>query len=154
VDALAADGSWSPEGLARVALSGPGSIGPGGPAGAGVFELPARTPGRYEGTLPAPRPGLYRVTVRVAERVTVRHALRRAARELSPAAFGRDPIADPIAEWARAGLLELWPERGTPRALHAPHRRVPLRPWLLLLALAAYTARVVEEERGAQSPRT
>ncbi len=100
--------------------------------------------------LPAPRPGLYRVTVRVGERVAVSHALRRAARELSPAALERDPIA----EWARAGLLELWPESGTPRALRAPHRRVPLRPWLLLLALAAYTARVVVEERGAQSPRT
>jgi Mg-chelatase subunit ChlD len=150
VDALAADGSWASEPLARVTVSGPGSSGPASLAGAGVLELSARAPGRFEGMLAAPGSGLHRVTVRVGDRVAVRHALRRAARELSPGA----PRRDPIAGWARAGLLELWPESGAPGALRAPRRRIPLRPWLLLVALAAYTARVAVEERGTQSPRT
>jgi Mg-chelatase subunit ChlD len=144
VDALAADGSWASEPLARVAIRGPGA------GSAGAFELPAKAPGHYAGTLPAAATGLHRVSVRVGDRVVVRHALRLANRERSP----DSPSSDSIAEWARAGLLELWPEGGAPRALRAPSRSLPLRPWLLLLALAAYIARVVVEERGAQSPRT
>ena len=135
IDALEESGAWSTPPEAHITLVD-------ATGGTRKIAAPPRAPGRYEGVLPTTLTGVHRIAVQVGDEARVGHVLRSAPEELGVDSRG----AARLAEWADAGLLELWADEASADVLRAPRRHLATPTALALFTLVAWVGLLVWEE--------